>query len=202
MIADPGDWIAQRMVMLSTHPTVVEGGRLAPRHIDLRPFVFLGEGCNPRVLPGGLTRVARSEGALVVNSSQNGGAEGHLGPALSVAHPPAGSRLRTAGSSGGLVRRSTAGCARVPPHKSTFDWHISVAAGPDAAIDRRRFVPHPPPVEQRSVPRRPWTPPACVNFARTRATRFPRVVRKLRSPLSAYTRLRRVGTTQPLPSVD
>lgn len=75
VIASPGDWIAQRMVMLSTHPTVVDGGRLAPRHIDLRPFVFLGEGCNPRVLPGGLTRVARSEGALVVNSSQNGGAK-------------------------------------------------------------------------------------------------------------------------------
>ncbi len=75
VIADPGAWIAQRMVMLSTHPTVVEGGVLAPRHIDLRPFVFLGEGCTPRVLPGGLTRVARSEGALVVNSSQNGGAK-------------------------------------------------------------------------------------------------------------------------------
>jgi uncharacterized circularly permuted ATP-grasp superfamily protein len=75
VIEDPGAWIAQRMVMLSTHPTVVEGGRLAPRHIDLRPFVFLGEGCTPRVLPGGLTRVARSEGALVVNSSQNGGAK-------------------------------------------------------------------------------------------------------------------------------
>jgi len=75
VIADPSAWIAQRMVMLSTHPTVVEGGRLAPRHIDLRPFVFLGEGATPRVLPGGLTRVARSEGALVVNSSQNGGAK-------------------------------------------------------------------------------------------------------------------------------
>src|SRR4051794_15128533 len=75
VIEDPGAWIAQRMVMLSTHPTVVEGGRLAPRHIDLRPFVFLGEDCNPRVLPGGLTRVARTEGALVVNSSQNGGAK-------------------------------------------------------------------------------------------------------------------------------
>jgi uncharacterized circularly permuted ATP-grasp superfamily protein len=75
VIADPGAWIAQRMVMLSTHPTVVEGGRLAPRHIDLRPFVFLGEGVRPRVLPGGLTRVARSEGQLVVNSSQNGGAK-------------------------------------------------------------------------------------------------------------------------------
>jgi uncharacterized circularly permuted ATP-grasp superfamily protein len=75
VIADPKAWIAQRMVMLSTHPTVVEGGRLAPRHIDLRPFVFLGEGATPRVLPGGLTRVARSEGALIVNSSQNGGAK-------------------------------------------------------------------------------------------------------------------------------
>jgi uncharacterized circularly permuted ATP-grasp superfamily protein len=75
VIAAPSEWIAQRMVMLSTHPTVVDGGHLAPRHIDLRPFVFLGEGCTPRVLPGGLTRVARSEGALVVNSSQNGGAK-------------------------------------------------------------------------------------------------------------------------------
>ena len=72
--ADPGAWIAQRLVMLSTHPTIVDG-RLAPRHIDLRPFVFLGEGGNPRVLPGGLTRVARDPGALVVNSSQNGGAK-------------------------------------------------------------------------------------------------------------------------------
>ena len=72
--ASPGDWIAQRLVMLSTHPTV-SGGELAPRHIDLRPFVFMGEGGDPRVLPGGLTRVAREAGALVVNSSQNGGAK-------------------------------------------------------------------------------------------------------------------------------
>jgi uncharacterized circularly permuted ATP-grasp superfamily protein len=72
--ASPGDWIAQRMVMLSTHPTVSNGG-LSPRHIDLRPFVFMGQGGVPRVLPGGLTRVARDEGALVVNSSQNGGAK-------------------------------------------------------------------------------------------------------------------------------
>jgi uncharacterized circularly permuted ATP-grasp superfamily protein len=75
VLADPGAWIAQRLVMLSTHPTLVDGARLAPRHVDLRPFVFLGEGAMPRVLPGGLTRVARSEGALVVNSSQNGGAK-------------------------------------------------------------------------------------------------------------------------------
>jgi uncharacterized circularly permuted ATP-grasp superfamily protein len=72
VVAEPAAWIAQRLVMLSTHPTVV-GGRLEPRHVDLRPFVFLGEGGNPRVLPGGLTRMARDPGALVVNASQGGG---------------------------------------------------------------------------------------------------------------------------------
>ncbi len=72
--ASPTDWIAQRLIMLSTHPTVA-GDELSPRHIDLRPFVFMGEGGVPRVLPGGLTRVARDEGALIVNSSQNGGAK-------------------------------------------------------------------------------------------------------------------------------
>jgi uncharacterized circularly permuted ATP-grasp superfamily protein len=50
-------------------------GALAPRHVDLRPFVFLGAGGTARVLPGGLTRVALDEGTLVVNSSQNGGAK-------------------------------------------------------------------------------------------------------------------------------
>jgi uncharacterized circularly permuted ATP-grasp superfamily protein len=45
------------------------------RHVDLRPFVFLGAGDEGRVYPGGLTRVALDEGALVVNSSQNGGAK-------------------------------------------------------------------------------------------------------------------------------
>jgi uncharacterized circularly permuted ATP-grasp superfamily protein len=74
VIARPERWIAQRLVMLSTHPSVA-GDALSPRHVDLRPFVFLGEGGEPRVLPGGLTRYARDEGALVVNSSQNGGAK-------------------------------------------------------------------------------------------------------------------------------
>jgi uncharacterized circularly permuted ATP-grasp superfamily protein len=59
------------------HPTLVEGtdGRpvLAPRHIDLRPFVLCGG--SPRVLAGGLTRVALREGALIVNSSQGGGSK-------------------------------------------------------------------------------------------------------------------------------
>src|SRR5215204_1250269 len=67
----PADFIAQRLVSLSTHPTVTEG-RLEPRHIDLRPFV-LQSGEDVHVVPGGLTRVAFGEGALMVNSSQNGG---------------------------------------------------------------------------------------------------------------------------------
>ena len=68
----PRDWVAQPLVHLSTHPTLVEGG-LSPRHVDLRPFVFMHGGDHPRVLPGGLTRYAVDEGALVVNSTQNGG---------------------------------------------------------------------------------------------------------------------------------
>ena len=52
--------------MLSRHPTVSRG-RLAPRHVDLRPFAFHGEAIDG-VLPGGLTRVAFADGALVVNS--------------------------------------------------------------------------------------------------------------------------------------
>jgi uncharacterized circularly permuted ATP-grasp superfamily protein len=68
----PRDWVAQPMVQLSTHPTLVDGG-LSPRHVDLRPFVFMHGPDHPRVLPGGLTRYAVEEGALVVNSTQNGG---------------------------------------------------------------------------------------------------------------------------------
>ena len=67
----PQDFIAQRRVTLSTHPTVIDG-RLAPRHVDLRPFV-LQSGDDVHVVAGGLTRVAFGDGALVVNSSQNGG---------------------------------------------------------------------------------------------------------------------------------
>jgi uncharacterized circularly permuted ATP-grasp superfamily protein len=72
--ADPGDYVAQRVVELSTHPTEVHG-RLAPRHVDLRPFVLMWEVDDVQVLPGGITRVALEDGALVVNSSQNGGAK-------------------------------------------------------------------------------------------------------------------------------
>lgn len=72
--ADPTHWVAQEPVAISTHPTVVDGD-LVPRHVDLRPFVFC-TGDRPEdvvVLPGGLTRVALTEGDLVVNVSQGGG---------------------------------------------------------------------------------------------------------------------------------
>ena len=73
VLAAPQDFIAQELIELSVHPTVIDG-RLEPRHVDLRPFVFLSaDGAS--VMPGGLTRVAFDEGALVVNSSQNGGAK-------------------------------------------------------------------------------------------------------------------------------
>jgi uncharacterized circularly permuted ATP-grasp superfamily protein len=70
----PADYIAQELVPLSEHATVIDG-ELVPRHVDLRPFVFLGLEGEASVLPGGLTRVALDEGTLVVNSSQNGGAK-------------------------------------------------------------------------------------------------------------------------------
>jgi hypothetical protein len=72
--ADPRSWIAQRIVRLSTCPTFVNSGELAPRHVDLRPFA-VNDGENVYVLPGGLTRVALPEGSLVVNSSQGGGSK-------------------------------------------------------------------------------------------------------------------------------
>jgi uncharacterized circularly permuted ATP-grasp superfamily protein len=69
----PEGYVAQELVPLSRHPTLVDG-RLEPRHVDLRAFVFLA-GERATALPGGLTRVALDDGALVVNSSQNGGAK-------------------------------------------------------------------------------------------------------------------------------
>jgi uncharacterized circularly permuted ATP-grasp superfamily protein len=68
--ANPSGYIAQPTLCLSTCPTFVENG-IAPRHIDLRPFVLSGK--ETRLVPGGLTRVALREGSLVVNSSQGGG---------------------------------------------------------------------------------------------------------------------------------
>jgi carboxylate-amine ligase len=70
----PDEFIAQPRVNISLHPTVIEGG-LEPRHVDLRPFVFMHGPDQAAVMPGGLTRVAFGEGAMVVNSTQNGGAK-------------------------------------------------------------------------------------------------------------------------------
>jgi uncharacterized circularly permuted ATP-grasp superfamily protein len=69
--ANPENFIAQPTLALSTSPTCVAAG-IAPRHVDLRPFVLSGSD-RVRIVPGGLTRVALKEGSLVVNSSQGGG---------------------------------------------------------------------------------------------------------------------------------
>jgi uncharacterized circularly permuted ATP-grasp superfamily protein len=68
----PGNYIAQPLIELSSHPTWVDG-KFEPRRIDLRPFILYGE--TVRVLPGGLTRVALRPGSYVVNSSQGGGSK-------------------------------------------------------------------------------------------------------------------------------
>jgi uncharacterized circularly permuted ATP-grasp superfamily protein len=69
--SNPRNFIAQPTLALSTCPTCVEEG-VAPRHVDLRPFVLTGRD-RIRIVPGGLTRVALKKGSLVVNSSQGGG---------------------------------------------------------------------------------------------------------------------------------
>jgi uncharacterized circularly permuted ATP-grasp superfamily protein len=70
ILATPANYIAQPTLALSTCPTFVESG-VAPRHIDLRPYVLSGKQIT--MVPGGLTRVALKQGSLVVNSSQGGG---------------------------------------------------------------------------------------------------------------------------------
>ncbi|WP_340110020.1 circularly permuted type 2 ATP-grasp protein [Pikeienuella sp. HZG-20] len=68
--ADPDGFIAQPTLELSVAPSLA-GGRIAPRHVDLRPYCLVGR--TMRLTPGALTRVALREGSLVVNSSQGGG---------------------------------------------------------------------------------------------------------------------------------
>lgn len=73
ILESPEKYIAQPTIQLSRTPSLVDG-QMVGRHIDLRPFTFLGrEGMD--VTPGGLTRVALKEGSLVVNSSQGGGSK-------------------------------------------------------------------------------------------------------------------------------
>lgn len=70
VLSNPGNYIAQPTLALSTIPTYVQSG-VAPRHVDLRPYVLCGK--DIRIVPGGLCRVALIEGSLIVNSSQGGG---------------------------------------------------------------------------------------------------------------------------------
>ena len=70
--ADPGNYISQPVINLSTAPTLCDGG-VEARHVDLRPFAVTG--ASTWVLPGGLSRVALKKGSLVVNSSQGGGSK-------------------------------------------------------------------------------------------------------------------------------
>lgn len=72
LLDNPAGFIAQPTISLSTNPTAVASG-IAPRHIDLRPFVLSHGDGTVDIVPGGLTRVAMTEGSLVVNSSQGGG---------------------------------------------------------------------------------------------------------------------------------
>ena len=71
MVDNPSNYIAQPTLSLSTCPIYTKKG-LAPRHVDLRPYVLVSPN-EIDITPGGLTRVALEEGSLVVNSSQGGG---------------------------------------------------------------------------------------------------------------------------------
>ena len=72
MEANPGGYIGQPLIELSSHPTYLDRS-FRTRRVDLRPFILYGD--RVRVLPGGLTRVALREGSYVVNSSQGGGSK-------------------------------------------------------------------------------------------------------------------------------
>jgi uncharacterized circularly permuted ATP-grasp superfamily protein len=73
LLANPTNYIAQPTLKLSVTPTSCEQEGIAPRHVDLRPFILSGS--QTYVTPGGLTRVALVKGSLVVNSSQGGGSK-------------------------------------------------------------------------------------------------------------------------------
>ena len=131
--ADPRGWIAQRPVALSTAPTLV-GDTIAPRHVDLRPFA-VNDGNDVWVLPGGLTRVALPEGALVVNSSQGGGSKDTwvLARSRPSRQPATAPPARSADGLPSARRTSrTSGPARWRPTRT--------AVGRDAEPDRRVAV--------------------------------------------------------------
>jgi uncharacterized circularly permuted ATP-grasp superfamily protein len=72
ILANPRNYMAQPMLMLSTSPTLIDD-HVEPRHLDLRPFIL--SGAKSYVTTGGLTRVAMRKGSIVVNSSQGGGSK-------------------------------------------------------------------------------------------------------------------------------
>jgi len=128
----PRNWIAQRPVALSTAPVLI-GERLTPRHIDLRPFA-VNDGSDVWLLPGGLTRVALPEGALVVNSSQGGGSKDTWVLAYdepSLTEDPRAAQMRQSGRP-----RAAAG----KRHAADLPWQpgpVLPAAAPDAAVGRQ-----------------------------------------------------------------
>lgn len=73
ILENPRNYIAQPIIQLSTVPCLIDG-KLSSRHVDLRPYALCGPN-GIEIVPGGLTRVALSEGSLVVNSSQGGGSK-------------------------------------------------------------------------------------------------------------------------------
>ncbi|MBW4359082.1 circularly permuted type 2 ATP-grasp protein [Flavobacterium taihuense] len=73
ILANPRNFIAQPIIQLSTVPCLIDG-QLKLRHVDLRPYALCGPN-GVEIVPGGLTRVALTEGSLVVNSSQGGGSK-------------------------------------------------------------------------------------------------------------------------------
>lgn len=74
ILEDPDRYIAQPTIKLSLVPSLADN-KIAPRHVDLRPYIITGANQNTYVVPGGLTRVALKAGSLVVNSSQGGGSK-------------------------------------------------------------------------------------------------------------------------------
>ncbi len=127
--ADPGAYIAQEVVKLSTVPTAGVDGVLAPRHVDLRPFAVFGE--TIKIVPGGLTRVAMVEGSMIVNSSRGGGSKDtwvledgedtdRAEPTAPAALPPTMPDLRYGGWSGQAQQQQQG-----PPERSGYP-------GPDA----------------------------------------------------------------------
>ena len=158
LIADPRGWIAQPVVQLSTVPTLIDG-RIAPRHVDLRPFA-VNDGERVWVLPGGLTRVALPEGELVVNSSQGGGSKDTWvladrrpagnAPSTAARQPRGGRHERAHGSRPRTACASSSSSSSSRPRAA--DGRGATRAEPDrrvAVLDRplhragRRHRPHP-----------------------------------------------------------